>query len=197
MLRPICISFCLVLLSACSQQTVMRLYDGPSLGQQYEATLNLPLNFKILSLDNQIIKDKRQKFRNQALNLQLAPGHHELILQYEDLWEIDTDNHQMVSSGPLVFAITLQANEKLIIKHASLMHLEQAKQFAQQPLVQLVSQFQSVTASHLKKDNPFTFNEASEIETVEKPILKQLKFWWAQASEVEKDNFLKWQHGNP
>ena len=197
MLRSISLSICLVLLSACSQQTVMRLYDGPSLGSQYEATLKLPLNFKILSLDNQVIQDNRQKFRNQAITLQMAPGSHELILQYEDLWEVDNDNHQMVSSGPLVFVVKLQANENLTIEHAPLTSLTQAQQFSQQPLVKLVSQYQSVTASHLKKDNPFTFNEATKIQTVDKPVLKQLKFWWVQATAVEKDNFLKWQNSNP
>ena len=94
----------------------------------------------------------------------LAPGIHELILQYEDLWEIDNDNHQMIRSGPLVFSLHLQANERLVIEHAPLLNLSQAQAFATSPKVILASEFQRSKASHLKKENPLTFNEASEVK---------------------------------
>lgn len=197
MLRSVFIIFCVVLISACSQQTIMRLYEGPSLGTENEATLMLPLNFKILSLDDAVISDNRQKFRNQAITIQLSPGAHELILQYEDLWEIDSDNHQMIRSGPLVFSLHLQANERLVIEHAPLLNLSQAQAFATSPKVILASEFQRSKASHLKKENPLTFNEASEVKKIEKPVLKQLQFWWAQASDIEKKSFIQWQSNNP
>jgi len=180
-------------LLGCSHNKTLRLYSGPPLGSEFEATLMLPMEFELLSVDGQKVSANAQTFRNSDLSIQLPAGPHILVLQYSDIWQIDDENHDTLTSGRLVFDITMAKQEVFLVKTPPLKEHAQALNFIKNPQVHLQSSVQSVLASHIKKEDPLVFKTSSEPDQVEFPRLQQLKFWWAQASDFERQQFKKWQ----
>ncbi len=181
------------LIVGCSTSNTQRLYEGPALGEDLEATLILPIEFDLVSLDGQKVSSSVQRFRNSSLHVQLPAGPHILILVYNDIWQIDDDNHDSLSTGKLVFDVYMAAKETFTVLTPPLNQYSQALTFINNPNVRLKSNLQSVMASHIKKENPLLFKVSQNTKADEFPRLKQLKFWWLQASTFEKKQFLQWQ----
>ncbi len=182
-------------LASCSNHKTLRLYSGPALNHELESTLILPLEFTLLSVDGEEISTATQTFRNTQLTIKLPAGPHTLIMQYSDIWQIDDENHDKLSTGPLVFELNMAQQETFFIKTPQLTHYEQGLAFIKNPTVHLQSGHQSVVASHIAKEDPLVFRTSHANAEVTLPYLQQLKFWWAKASEYERKQFNKWQTG--
>ncbi len=180
-------------LASCSNHQTVRLYSGPALSHELESTLILPIEFTLLSVDGQEVGTATQTFRNTQLTIQLPAGPHTLIMQYSDIWQIDDENHDKLSTGPLVFELNMAQQETFFIKTPQLTHYEQGLAFIKNPIVRLQSKQQNVVASHIKKEDPLVFKTSHANTNVTLPYLQQLKFWWAKASEYERKQFKKWQ----
>lgn len=89
----------ILFIQGCSTAQQVRLYDGPAIGHDQEVQLILPLNFELLSLDGQEVAQFNQTFRNHDLNIKLTAGLHTLVMRYNDLFQIDADNHQTLTTG--------------------------------------------------------------------------------------------------
>ena len=189
--------FVLLIIQGCSTAKQVRLYDGPAIGQDQEVKLVLPLNFELISLDEQSIAQFSQKFRNHDLTVKLPPGEHTLVMRYSDIWQIDADNHETLSTGQMTFTGDFNSGESFKIKTPLINTLAQAKQFIKQPEVLLVSNKQTIAGSHVEKADPLTFKHDEKIEKVAYPNLKQLKFWWQKASAYEKQQFQQWMSATP
>ncbi|NVK39425.1 MAG: DUF2057 family protein [Gammaproteobacteria bacterium] len=181
-----------LVLQACSTASNVRLYQGPALPNEMETTLVLPLNFELLSLDGQDIAQFEQTFRNHALNIKLTPGFHTLVLQYSDIWEIDNENHDKLTTGQLTFTGSFKEGECFLIQTPPLNTYAQAQAFTQSPSVNLVSDQQTLAGSHIAKADPLTFKKDETTQEISYPHLRQLKFWWQQASSYEKQQFEQW-----
>ena len=181
------------LLIGCTSQQNVRLYEGPLLNENLESTLILPIEFNLLSLDGRSVSSFAQGFRNKNLNIQVPAGPHTLIIQYEDIWEIDDENHEKITSGKLIIEANMLPKEIYTLSYSPLTTLENALSFSKNPNVTLRSDQHSFAASHIKKDNPLEFNSQSAQSDIELPRLEQLKYWWQQASQHEKTQFIKWK----
>lgn len=181
-----------LLLSACASNGTLRLYQGPTLAPQQEAQLTLPLEFDLIELDGQAVSSLGQKFRSDALSIKLAPGPHTLVLRFSNIFELDDENHDTLTSGQLVFKLNMQAGEAFNVNAGNLNSYENALLFVKNPKVDLVSPLQSITASHIKKQDALILSKKEEPVITTKPNLMQLKFWWQQASQYEQDEFLIW-----
>ena len=181
-----------VLLSACASNGTLRLYQGPTLAPQQEAQLTLPLEFDLIELDGQAVSSLGQKFRSDALSIKLAPGPHTLVLRFSNIFELDDENHDTLTSGQLVFKLNMQAGEAFSVNAGNLNNYENALLFVKNPKVDLVSPLQSISASHIKKQDALILSKKEEPVITTKPNLMQLKFWWQQASQYEQDEFLIW-----
>ena len=192
-LKYISLSLLFSLLVACSTQQGVRLYEGPALGENLEAKLVLPVEFNLLSLDGREVSSFTQGFRNKNLNIQLPAGPHTLVIQYEDVWEVDDENHERITSGKLIIEANMEPQKTYELSYSSLTTLEEAHAFSINPKVSLKNGQQSFAASHIKKDNPLEFNTKNAQGEAELPRLEQLKYWWQQASQHEKKLFIKWK----
>jgi len=192
-LKYISLSLVFSLLMACSTQQAVRLYEGPALGESLEATLVLPVEFNLLSLDGREVSSFTQGFRNKNINIQLPAGPHTLVIQYEDVWEVDDENHERITSGNLIIEANMEPQKTYELSYPSLTTLEEAQDFSLKPKLSLKNGRQSFSASHIKKDNPLEFNTQSDQGETELPRLEQLKYWWQQASRHEKIQFIKWK----
>ncbi len=192
-LKVLFICFIFTTLCACSTQKEIRIYDGPLLGEEFESTLILPINFNLFCLDKQDISSFRQSFRNHDLHISIPAGPHTLTLEYDDFWQIDDENHSRLSSGKLIFSINMKAQSVYKLLTPKLETYDQAQNFVSKPMVYLVSDTEKIKASHIPKIKNLTFKTKSEHERPLLPKLQQLKFWWLQASAHEKSLFLTWQ----
>lgn len=183
---------CCLLLCACASTGTMRLYEGPALAAQQEAQLTLPLEFDLIELDGQAVSSLGQKFRPNSLTIKLAPGPHILVLRYSNIFELDDENHDSLSSGQLVFKLNMQAGEAFTVLTPRINNYESALQFVKNPKASLTSPLQSIDASHIKKQNALVLSKKETPVVRKKPNLMQLKFWWQQASKYEQDEFLLW-----
>ena len=179
-------------LQACSSQQSLRLYDGPAIGEAQEVRFILPVEFEIVTLNQEKVAQFEQLFRNHPLTIKLAPGQHTLVLRYSDIWQIDSDNHDKLSSGLLTFSGELKAGATYRVQTPSLNTYDQAKAFIEEPEVTLASEQNQLTASYTEKSNPLVFNKDENSQQVDYPNLRQLQFWWANANAYERQQFLEW-----
>ncbi len=192
--KNLLVTLILSLLIGCSTQQNVRLYEGPSLGENLESKLVLPIEFNLLSLDGREVSSFTQGFRNNDLNIQLPAGPHTLVIQYQDVWEVDDENHEKITSGKLIIEAEMKPREVYTLSYPPLTTLEKAQAFSKKPNVSLKGSQHSFKASHIKKDNPLEFNSQSAQSEVELPRLAQLKYWWQQASQHERKQFIKWKN---
>lgn len=192
MLKCIYVLLISSLLTACATNGTLRLYQGPTLAPQQEAQLTLPLAFDLIELDTQAVSSLGQKFRSDALTIKLAPGPHTLVLRYSDIFELDDENHDSLSSGQLVFKLNMQAGEAFEVHTPNINNYENALVFVKNPKVSLISPLQSIDASHIQKQDALILSKKEAPVATTKPNLMQLKFWWEQASQYEQDEFLLW-----
>ncbi|MFT5592260.1 MAG: hypothetical protein ACI8SR_000619 [Oceanicoccus sp.] len=189
--------FIVILIQGCSAAQHVKLYEGPVIGQDKEVQLILPLNFELISLDTQPVARFTQTFRNHDLTIKLTPGEHTLVLRYNDVWQLDADNHETLRTGQITFTDKFTSGEIFRIQTPPIDTINQAKQFIQAPKVVLVGKEQTIAGSHLEKENPLVFTQDENIDKVTYPHLKQLQFWWLKASEYEKRQFKQWLTSTP
>ncbi|GAA6135152.1 hypothetical protein NBRC116188_19420 [Oceaniserpentilla sp. 4NH20-0058] len=179
-------------LQACSTPKHLRLYDGPSIGVDNEVRFVLPLNFELISLDQQAVSQYQQVFRNHDLTIKLAPGQHTLVVRYSDIWDIDDETHEKVTSGHITFAGEFLAGQQYHFQTPTLNSYNQAKAFVKNPNITLNSQKNTLQSDYTAKANPLVFGNDEKLEQVNYPNLKQLQFWWANANQYEQKQFMQW-----
>lgn len=178
-------------LAACSTINKVSLYAGPQLPPEQEVRVLLPEHFDAIEFNGYPIPQSSLRFRTGKMPLTLPPGEHTLTLRYHDIWNIDDENHETLTSGHIIFKFTAAPGEVFHLEHSKISGYESAKQFSMSPRVTLKSGQSAFKGSHLKKENPLVFNQ-SESKPVKYPHLEQLKFWWNQATQYERDEFNLW-----
>lgn len=181
-----------VLLQACTTPQSLRLYQGPAIGESQESSFVLPVEFEIISLDNESVAQFQQTFRTHPLTVKLAPGHHTLVLRYSDVWQIDSDNHDKLISGLLTFDGEFHSGTRYQLRTPDLNTYAQAQEFILSPSAELASSNHSIDASYTEKSDALTFSKDETVNQVDYPNLKQLQFWWANANQYERQQFLQW-----
>lgn len=182
-----------LMLSACSTVSHIRLYNGPILSPQHEATIILPEALELLELNGQKISNTKLSFRTGDMPLTLPSGEHTLVFQYKEFWQIDDDNHDTVTSGAITFKANLAKTEVMTFEFPDIKNYQDAKKFSHDPRLLLVSKRQVIPSSHTQKDNPFVFDDDNQVKATQYPNLDQLKFWWNRATYYEQQEFLIWQ----
>ncbi len=169
--------FILLGLSACSTTSVVHLYDGPALANDVSTRIALPLDLEVIELDGRVISQGKQRFRSDAMTLVLPPGPHQLIVVYETLWDLDGDNHEVIRSQPILFEFDARNGEQWSFDYERPVQIKQARTFAENSLIRLVSREQQISGFPLKAPDPLTFNEKKEVEPQAFPYLQQLQYW--------------------
>lgn len=177
---------------ACTTIQDVHLYDGPALASENSAKVTLPLELEITELDNRLINQGMQRFRNDTLNVFFPPGEHKLVVHYESLWDLDGENHEKVRSQPILFEFNSKAGEVFHFEYEQPRTLKQAQTFARSIPITLVSQQRRVSGFGLKKQDPLTFHQKEAPVKVDYPHLQQLEYWWQQATPYERKQFRQW-----
>ena len=192
---PLVFTFFLLFISVagCSSLSKIQLYNGPALPSSEEGTVVLPEAFEVIELNGQPVSDNRLRFRTGDLDIKLPSGEHILVFQYKDFWQIDDDNHETVTSGPITFKLNLEKNETLKFKMTAIKTYKEALEFSHKGSLKLVSKRQEIPGSHGQKENALILTEDKINKSTQYPNLDQLKFWWNRATYYEQNEFLTWQ----
>ncbi|EAT11602.1 DUF2057 domain-containing protein [Bermanella marisrubri] len=190
----IIILFALSFIFGCSHTGPIRLYPGETLDSKQEAILVLPEALDLLKINNENIPASTFAFRTSQSELRLAPGPNRLTIQYRTLWDVSSDQHQIVESGPIEFDVNLKGNHTYQFNWQTPASLENAIEFSNNPKIHIVGDQQSWLGNHQAKQSdliliadPSTHSNKSENNIA----LDKLQYWWQRASLDEREAFLK------
>lgn len=190
----------IVLLSTgCAQQGTIKLYDGPSLPPELTANLSLPLELEPQQLDGNVIHQGLYRFRTGPMQLSLSKGKHLLIVRYDNIVDINSEEHEHFVSLPMVLEFEVHGGEQGQIALPDNLHqLPDIRAFVANPTVTLVMGNTRINSLQLKNERKLSLSEENSESASNTPQLQQLQFWWQQASEYEQQLFMRWlkeQHG--
>ncbi|NMR27687.1 DUF2057 domain-containing protein [Pseudoalteromonas sp. NEC-BIFX-2020_015] len=163
------------------------------------------------------VGDKKieQSFFHRIDELDLAPGQYQFKLKYSDLYELSYDEHEVIDSEPFWVNVTIASGTDYDVVFNRAENAVAAKVFAEAPQVSLQAKGASlgipldliaaedITGTKGQKKAPptghrtvTTTNNAPASRTA--PINEgvpnaaaMLDFWWQQASEQERQAFIK------
>lgn len=129
-LRGLLLGLSLLALAACSS-TPIKLYPGPALAADKIATLKVPVEVEILSLNGSKVDAAHTLLGTDDQQLQLLPGDYKLLVYYNNIWKTGTKSHEKIKSAPVKFRLTLAANHTYVMdfKHAT--NTQEAQAFRQ------------------------------------------------------------------
>ena len=120
----------ILFLSACGSTGPHQAYEGPAKTDNEVATFTVPGQYNLLSID--AVHYQQTLLKDGAI-IKLLPGSHQLIIEYQDIWNLTGEEHEKVTSKPIAITFTAQAGIQYSIHAAPLKSVEQAQRFAEQP----------------------------------------------------------------
>lgn len=181
------------------------IYAAPQLFADEVNTLTIPEEFNVLYVDD--VKHANRFFTKGGAVLSLALGEHKIVVQYDNIFE-KGDNFDRVKSEPLMlhFNVEDQGQYELIFKAPST--ASAAKKFVKKPQLEIISLGAkkplriSVSKSLQGKDYLAGFSQQkvsvdNKVNTSSGSLAKgsmakeQLLYWWQQANELERQQFLE------
>ncbi|QDP01155.1 DUF2057 domain-containing protein [Thalassotalea sp. PS06] len=172
------------------------------------AELNIPDTFEVLQVDGE---KQSKSFFTKSTTLDLEPGQHVIEIQYSEMFEHDSeDHHETVRSQPfvLIFDVT---TEDIKLTHAEQLGIDEARQFAKSPQVELMTEagnpveVQQLTQKQYQQDllsieqqrrqqvvQQSLSDDPSEFREQGPDAVEMLEYWWEQATDAERQEFIRY-----
>ena len=202
----------LLLAVACaSDKMQMRLYAGPEQTSEEIARLLISESLEVRSINGESIPRIPRIVRSGERRLDLLPGGYDVVVYYDEVWPINSNEDEVVRSEPQLVSFELKAGQTIRLEHRRLIDLEDARLFAHDMKVTLVD---------LSHDQPIQLAVGSRPAVVSTPVvvrpimstesnatpviepvpgvspalssLELLKFWWERALPEERAQFRGW-----
>lgn len=176
----------------------------------WAATLTIPEEFVVERLNSETFSPS---IFTSETELELVSGTQILVLAYKELFDDESeDHHQYIRSKPFVVLFDLQGQTTITLSYPKQEDMESAKEFATSPIITLVDEHQNELSTSIKSLSAFNdevikkslsltpviidHNRDVEKGSTNVPSsdisvdnLAMLKYWWAKASEAEKQAF--------
>lgn len=168
------------------------------------AKLVLPEVLNPLFVDGE--KHTRGLFNTGDMVFELSPGRHQVVVEYEKIWE-SGDEYDRVVSEPVMVTFTAEAGQTYRLKTPTLTNVNASKAFAKLPSLTLFNpnanskvdaqlsyqlEQQSFLGSFVKEEAKSVTGEKTQPAGGESEALKQLQHWWQQANKEERAEFMQW-----
>ncbi len=190
-------------ITACQGPGIHQAYSGAPRAASDVSTFTIPGEFNLLYIDGERYKSS---FIQDGAVLQLLPGEHQFIIEYQDYWEITTNEFERVESQPLSVSFTTIASNKFILDYEKLLTIEDAKVYAKEPIFGIKNlSTLAVVSSDIKyrlKDKAYLSNfvksgfskdgSATTDQPQQVDILEKLKYWWGEAESRQQESFRQW-----
>ena len=201
-----------VLLSACTTNRVVKLYEGPERPVTDIAVLTMPVQLDIVTINDRQVQGVNAMFSMTDKELHVEPGRYRIAAQYRDVWDKSASTHEVVRSNPVIFTVEAEAGQHYRLDYEHPETLEDARE--------MVRDFQGwtentatgertattpsgittrgvagiTTVQPERTETPATAiaPEARDESASEGDYLDMLKAYWSQATEEERRQFLRW-----
>ena len=206
----------LLLLTACKSMPAYQAYEGQPRTDNEVSTFSVPEKFNLLAVDG--VKYSNSSIRSGAI-FKVLPGVHELLIEYQDFWDLGGEEHEKVTSKPIAIRVTTQAGKQYTIDSKILEDVEHAQAFAKKPKITIIDNLSKQSVSAEIKYNRYVgsflsslFGPSEAVPTQltetdganravtsstpsakdEGKALEMLKYWWETANKNQQDSFQQW-----
>lgn len=118
---------CSLVLAGCATGRHHTLYEGDPAQTAHIDSFDTVL---IKYIDDE---DMGLSFIGQKQVYDIKAGQHTLLVEYSDIFDVDSDNHEKVVSRPAKITFFAEAGKRYQIQHAPQIRLNHAKAFAEKP----------------------------------------------------------------
>lgn len=118
----------ILVLSACAQNPVRKLYEGEERPQSEIAVVRVPIELEIMRINGERIEGLNTLFSPQHKDLHLLPGEYRILAYYKDLWELSGDGHDVIKTDPALFVVNAKAGQTYDLGFEEPQNLEEARQ---------------------------------------------------------------------
>ena len=199
--KPVLLFVVAVLVSGCTLNKSIALYDKNRLTVETPSIMKLPVEIDVVYYNG-----KNARFMTPfqpVIEYLLKPGPQLIGLRYSDLYTNTDNDNQTIKSNIVFLQFQAKPNKIYTTQFTRPVDLQAAEQYAADFQLKLfeknalvaesVQQNEELTLglSSLFSANPPAFDETDNEQQQESP-LQQLKYWWQQASSVDKEAFEHW-----
>lgn len=198
------LALCLVgLLTACASTGPIRLYEGAERPLAEVALVSLPEQVQVMAVDG---SDTGGTMLQRNSSFVMLPGERVFSLRYVELFQINSEEHEVVRSRQAALRFTAEAGAEYRIEYDKQPSLEAARKFAKAPVFRLVN----VKSGAVNESSAIkSYAEASLVDTITRAFesasgqektqthLDLLKDVWGRASAEERAAFRVWVEQQP
>lgn len=204
-------------LAACTA-TPLRLYEGPTRGPDALAVVSLPEQLEVARVNGAELPAARGLWQRGDQQIELLPGHYELLVFYREFWDIGSQE-QVLRSDPARFIIDATAGGRYQLDYVRPRNFREAQQLQAdfrgwvddghgQRLASTPSglQFRRDWAAALGNRDQLLAQSSGvaavsaasaagptrEPDTASARALADMQACWKQASAQERSAFLQW-----
>ena len=207
----------ILFLSACQSSAPRQAYEGTAKANDEVAIFTVPDPYNLLSIDG--VKFNQYTLRKENV-IEILPGSHQLIIEYQDFWDLGGGEFEKVTSKPMAITFTAQAGISYILKVTEFEALEDAQKFAEKPSISVIDTTNNQIVSAKVKanlygkglfttlfkgedSNPESISTASPTSTANTnntvkngQAFDMLRYWWEKADENQQNEFRQWLKNN-
>lgn len=188
----------LFVVAGCAAKGPLQAYAGPPRAAAELALVSVPEQIEVMAIDG---REPPPSFLRSTVQLALLPGEHVFSLRYVQLFQISSDEHDVIRSRQAALRFTAVAGREYRLEMPPQANRDKAREFAKNPQFRLVdlADGSAVDSAPIK-----SYAEASLIDTLQKSFEAQgeaqrpvtntdlLKDVWGRASAEERDAFRAW-----
>lgn len=188
----------LSLLSGCAaSHGPLKTYDGPLRTAEEVATVDVPEQVQVMSIDG---REPPTNFLTSQVQLALLPGEHVLGLRYVQLFQVNSEDHDVVRSRQAALRFTAIAGGRYRLEAPPQRDREAARQFAKDPHFSLAdlgggaAVESTAVKSYAEASLIDTLGQAFESQQESRPVTNTdlLKDIWNRSSAGEREAFRAW-----
>lgn len=180
------------------------------------ATLVLPVSLDIEMVDGIVYAGTRSVFRKGDVEVRILPGAREVALKYNQLFQLNADNHEIIRSKIVVLTFVAEPGKVYRATHEKFRNVDAAREGVKNFVVTIEDAQganQVVSASQVQKDwkGEATTTSRKDLVSVSAAAavtpaapaagglnaLDLLKFTWQNAGAADRAAFLEWVKANP
>jgi uncharacterized protein len=177
----------------------LKAYEGPLRGNADLVLISVPEEIEVMAIDGQ---EPPPSFLKSKVQLALLPGEHVFSLRYVELFQITSDDHEIIRSKQAALRFSATAGSVYRLQVPAQKNLDEARKFAKSPQFSLVNAndgsttnstaIKSMAEASLLDTISKTFSVDSEAVVKQPGNLDLLKDVWARATLEEQAGFRLW-----
>lgn len=188
-----------VLLGGCAATGSVRLYEGQARQSAEVTMIEVPEQVQVMAMDGVEVTGT---LLQRGQSLEVLPGEHVFTLRYVQLFQINSEDHEVVRSRQAALRFNAEAGATYRLEMDAQPSLDAARKFAKDPKFRMVN----VRSGAVDQSTAIkSYAEASLVDTITKAFestqsqtyLDLLRDVWGRATPEERAAFRAWVEQQP